>query len=45
MPDSLGLTGRGLPIAQATLDELSYERTQGMNRWRMVRRRQSASQG
>jgi serine/threonine-protein kinase RsbW len=43
MPDGLGETGRGLTIAQATLDELTYERAQGMNRWRMVRLRKPAS--
>ena len=45
MPDSLEPTGRGLPIAQATLDEFTYERAGGLNRWQMVRLRHSASRG
>ena len=43
LPESLQTSGRGLAIAQAALDELSYERAAGLNRWRMVRFRHAAS--
>ena len=39
MPDALAESGRGFALARATLDELGYERVDGRNRWRMVRRR------
>jgi serine/threonine-protein kinase RsbW len=39
MPEGLEATGHGLPMAQAALDELTYERAGGRNRWRMVRLR------
>ena len=45
LPESLELSGRGLPMAQAALDELTYGRAGGRNHWRMVRLRQSAGQG
>lgn len=38
-PDLLSEDGRGLFLAQAVLDELTYERTEQANTWRMVRRR------
>lgn len=37
-PDPLDETGRGLAIARALSDELAYERVDGTNRWRVVRR-------
>ena len=42
MPDVLAESGRGFALAQAMLDELDYERVDGRNRWRMVRRRARA---
>ncbi|UKF24389.1 MULTISPECIES: ATP-binding protein [Clavibacter] len=39
MPDDLSESGRGLALAQAVLDDLTYERTDGSNRWRLVRLR------
>jgi len=38
MPSAEALTGRGLPLALALLDDFSYVRTEDENRWRMVRR-------
>ncbi|MGS0687371.1 ATP-binding protein [Nakamurella sp. GG22] len=31
--------GRGLPLVRAAVDDLSYERIEGENRWRMSRHR------
>ena len=45
MPAGLQTSGRGLAIAREALDELSYERAEGLNRWRMVRLRHSPSRG
>jgi len=39
MPDQLAEDGRGLLLAEAVLDELSYQRTDSANTWRMVRNR------
>lgn len=40
MPDDLlAEHGRGLAIARAALDELSYRRTDGINHWRLVKQR------
>jgi serine/threonine-protein kinase RsbW len=39
MPDDMSESGRGLALAQAVLDDLTYERTDGSNRWRLVRLR------
>ena len=38
MPGELATGGRGLALASAVLDELDYQRTDGINEWRMVRR-------
>lgn len=38
-PDPFSEAGRGILIAQAVLDELTYERTAVANTWRVVRRR------
>ncbi len=38
-PHELSESGRGLGIAGAALDELTYERAGGQNYWRLVRRR------
>ncbi len=38
MPDDWEETGRGLPLARAALDELSYARGAEGNLWRMVKR-------
>ena len=38
-PDLLAEDGRGIFLAQAVLDELTYRRTEEANTWRMVRRR------
>jgi serine/threonine-protein kinase RsbW len=35
MPDGLSESGRGIPLIQALVDELSYEREGGFNRWRI----------
>ena len=37
MPDEWDESGRGLPLAEATLHELSFERRGSVNQWRMVR--------
>jgi hypothetical protein len=41
MPDELELDGRGLPLARAALDGLTYARMGGRNHWRMTRMRSS----
>ena len=38
MPDELAEGGRGLPMAQAILDEVKLMRSQEANHWHMVRR-------
>ncbi|MDQ1579353.1 MAG: serine/threonine-protein kinase RsbW [Microbacteriaceae bacterium] len=35
MPDGLSESGRGIPLIQALVDELTYERDGGLNRWRI----------
>jgi serine/threonine-protein kinase RsbW len=46
MPEPEAESGRGLPMAQAALDELRYERDDGRNVWTMVRwRREGGSSG
>ena len=37
MPDPMDEDGRGLALATAVLDSLSYERDAGVNHWTMVR--------
>ena len=39
LPEDDAESGRGLAIAQATLDELTYEHTGGLNVWRLSCRR------
>ncbi|NHA68150.1 ATP-binding protein [Phycicoccus flavus] len=39
MPGVEDESGRGLPLATAVLDELTYGRADGVNVWTMVRRR------
>ncbi|MDM7489497.1 MULTISPECIES: ATP-binding protein [Rhodococcus] len=39
LPDALAERGRGLAIAMAALDELSYRRQGGINRWILARER------
>jgi serine/threonine-protein kinase RsbW len=41
MPDELAESGRGLALAIAALDDLSYEREGGRNLWRLTCLRQS----
>ncbi|MCW3040437.1 MAG: putative anti-sigma regulatory factor, serine/threonine protein kinase [Solirubrobacterales bacterium] len=36
LPDESAVSGRGLAMAYAVLDELAYERRAGRNRWRLV---------
>jgi serine/threonine-protein kinase RsbW len=36
--DTLAERGRGLAMASAALDEMTYERRAGVNRWRLVKR-------
>ncbi len=38
MPDAMDEDGRGLALATAVLDSLTYERTADANHWTMVRR-------
>ncbi|HEY8588937.1 MAG TPA: ATP-binding protein [Naasia sp.] len=40
LPDDLAESGRGLPIIQALVDELSYSREDGLNRWHIARKRE-----
>jgi len=44
LPGAFAESGRGLALARMTLDELSYERADCMNRWRLTRHR-SAHRG
>lgn len=37
MPEAMEEHGRGLPLARATVDELTYSRTGSVNSWRLVR--------
>ena len=39
LPDELDESGRGIVLARMTLDELDYDHTDGINTWRMTRRR------
>ena len=39
MPDELAESGRGLALASAALDDLSYDRSDGRNHWRLLCRR------
>lgn len=39
MPDALTESGRGLALAKAAVDTLSYERTNGTNHWTLRRSR------
>jgi serine/threonine-protein kinase RsbW len=41
-PDEWSEGGRGLLVAQAALDDLTYRRRDGQNIWRMTRLRRSA---
>lgn len=41
MPDAYAEDGRGLAMASAAVDELSYQRIGPVNHWRLVCRRQS----
>ena len=38
MPDELAESGRGIPLIQALVDELSYSREGNLNRWRITRK-------
>lgn len=38
MPDVLAESGRGIPLVQALVDDLAYERDDGVNRWSIARR-------
>jgi len=44
MPDEEAEGGRGLPIAEALLDRIEFERMGDTNHWHMVRRLGQASQ-
>ena len=39
MPDPLAESGRGLPLMQALLDSVEYDRVEGMNHWTLIRAR------
>ncbi|MGY1724070.1 ATP-binding protein [Blastococcus sp. SYSU DS0533] len=39
LPDELAESGRGLALAVAAVDELTYRRDGAVNHWRVVRRR------
>lgn len=41
MPDLLDESGRGMALARAAVDELTYQRVGPLNQWTMVRRRQA----
>ena len=41
MPDELAESGRGLALAMAAVDDLSYEREGGRNLWRLTCIRQT----
>jgi serine/threonine-protein kinase RsbW len=45
MPGEDAEGGRGLPIAEALLDQIEFERLDDMNHWRMVRRLGQISDG
>lgn len=45
MPGEDAEGGRGLPIAEALLDKIEFERSGDTNHWRMVRRLGQISQG
>jgi serine/threonine-protein kinase RsbW len=38
MPDELSESGRGIALVQALVHELDYDRTGGLNHWRLLRR-------
>ncbi len=40
MPDDDAESGRGIPLIQALVDDLDYERVDGLNRWRIARTRE-----
>lgn len=42
MPDEHAVSGRGFALAGAVLDKIEFERADGENHWRMVRRLGSA---
>lgn len=42
MPDDLVDGGRGIPMARASLDQLTYDRRNGTNSWTMVKLRHPA---
>ena len=39
LPEDFAESGRGLALARMALDELGYERTKDVNRWRLARHR------
>ena len=41
MPDDEAESGRGLAMAKAAVDDLSYDRVEGRNHWRLSVRRQA----
>ena len=41
MPDDLAESGRGIPLIQALVDDLTYEREGNLNRWNLHRKIQS----
>jgi len=45
MPDEEAVGGRGLPIAEALLDQIEFERMEDTNHWHMVRRLGQAGPG
>ena len=45
MPSEDAESGRGLPIAEALLDQIEFKRTDDTNHWRMVRRLGQTDQG
>lgn len=42
MPDAMAERGRGLAVARAVLRQLSYQRTEGGNRWTLLSERFSS---
>lgn len=43
MPDELAESGRGLALAAAALDDLTYQRVEGRNHWDLLCRRGSSA--
>lgn len=45
LPEDFAESGRGLSLVRAAVDEFGYQRTAGVNRWDLVRRRDGVHDG